>query len=412
MRMPIYSGNQAVNAFIKMCDQEGWNSFFVIADDNTYRVLGEQVHQALQGKGWDVLLARLDAERLHTDSVAVSRVLAKFDAHQRIFVAVGSGTITDITRFTSHRSRNPFISFPTAGSVDAYTSQNSAMTIGEMKGSVYCQAPIAIFTDIPTIMGAPDAMTASGVADLLGKFSSTADWMMSMLIWGADFDQQIYTRLLQNAQRIAQNVRGISRHEAESMAVLMDCQYESGFCMADFGNSAPASGGEHHIAHAWEMMFHWEGREGLQHGDAVGVAALFEASQYERLRSLSKDEAQHLLQHTNIPAYEEQETAVQAGMPTIAGEIISSRPIFLQLSDENIFLDVRERILDQWHEIQTTAATVPSVDQMRGWLEEVGAQTSTAALGLSEKEARMGYEYGHYLRERFSINLLRKLFGW
>jgi len=411
--MPIYSGDQAVASFLEMCAQQGWESFFLIADHNTYRVLGEEVHQALQGTGRDVELVLLNPEGLHADSVAVSRVLAKYDANPRIFVGVGSGTITDITRFTSHRSRNDFISFPTAGSVDAYTSKNAAMTIGEMKGSIYCHAPIAIFTDIPIIMNAPDKMTASGVADLLGKFTSGADWRMSKLLWDADFNQEIYDRLFENAQRIARNVDGISNRLTDSMSELMACQYESGFCMADFGNSAPASGGEHHIGHAWEMLFHWKGREGLQHGDAVGVAMLFEAHWYEQLRSLSLQRATEMLQHLSIPSSDEQEKILREGMPMIAEDIINSHPIYMQLSgDPAKRLSIRERIIDQWDEVQSIAATVPPVEQLRDWLITVGAPTSTAELGLSDEQAQLGYEFGHYLRERFSINLMRKLFGW
>jgi hypothetical protein len=31
---------------------------------------------------------------------------------------------------------------------------------------------------------------------------------------------------------------------------------------------------------------------------------------------------------------------------------------------------------------------------------------------LTADEAETAVEYGHYLRERFSMNILRKLFGW
>jgi hypothetical protein len=53
----------------------------------------------------------LNPEHLHADDFSLTRGFRSYDAQPRLFVAVGSGTITDITRSTSHRSRNPFVSF-------------------------------------------------------------------------------------------------------------------------------------------------------------------------------------------------------------------------------------------------------------------------------------------------------------
>ncbi len=147
--MPIYIGDNAVEEFIKFCQKNNYQKFLLIADENTYRVLGKRVHEAMIKEGWDVQSVILHPESLHADSVTISRVFAVYDGQPRMFVAVGSGTITDTTRFTSHRSQNPFISFPTAASVDAYTSVNSAMTIGELKGSIYCHAASCDFHRYP-----------------------------------------------------------------------------------------------------------------------------------------------------------------------------------------------------------------------------------------------------------------------
>ena len=53
--MPIYIGNQAVEEFIRFCKAKQFTKFLLIADKNTYDVLGERVHQAVKAEGWDVL---------------------------------------------------------------------------------------------------------------------------------------------------------------------------------------------------------------------------------------------------------------------------------------------------------------------------------------------------------------------
>lgn len=410
--MPIYIGDNAVEEFIKYCQKTDHQQFLLITDENTYRVLGKSVHEAIKEKGWDVQSVVLQPEGLHADSVTISRVLAVYDGQPRIFVAVGSGTVTDTTRFTSHRSQNSFISFPTAASVDAYTSVNSAMTIGELKGSIYCHAPVAIFTNIPTIVESPKWLTASGFGDLTSKFTSSSDWKITHIIWGSKYDPDIYEKALGAAKQAAAVADGIITHEPKSMAAMMQGQFESGFSMADFGNSAPASGGEHHIAHVWEMMFHWAKREGLYHGNAVGVATIIEAEWYERLRKLSKKDADDLLFHAKVPSRSEQERTIRVELPEIAEELIESNPIYIQLSDPQVLARVKKNILDNWDEIQAIAANVPPANQFREWLKKLGGPTTTAELDLSPKQTQTAIDHGHYLRERFSINNIRKLFGW
>ena len=371
-----------------------------------------KVHTAILDEGWDAIYCVLDPEGLHTDGTAVTRVLRAYDAVPRTFVSIGSGTVTDTTRFASHRSRNPFISFPTAASVDAYASKTAAITIGRLKGSVVCQSPQAIFTDMPTICAAPRFLTASGFGDLVSKLTSTCDWKLTHLIWGSDFDEDIYRRGVSAGESVAAVIEGIRSGDVESMQVMMEGQFEGGFCMADFNNSAPASGSEHHIAHVWEMLFHWDGKEGLFHGNAVGVAMLMSAEWYAQLRAMTVDDARAALENITIPPRVEQEAALRAALPEIAEEVIASSPIYMQLSDPDTFGTVKARMLEKWDEIQACARKVPDPDQLREWISSLGGPVTPEEIGVSEEQARLGKDFGLYLRERFSINIIRSLFGW
>ena len=410
--MPIYIGNQAIAEFVNFCKKEKLSKYFLIADENTFQVLGKTVREAVLAQGWDLTQIILDPEGLHADDLNLTRVLNAYDAQPRTFLAVGSGTITDTARFTSHRSQNQFISFPTAASVDAYTSKNAPVTIGNLKGSIYCHAPIAIFTHIPTICESPKFLTASGFGDLVSKLTSSSDWKYTHLLWGSKFDQDIYDRALAAGQTAANLVKGIAAADPDSMAGMMQGQFDSGFCMADFGQSDPASGGEHHIAHIWEMMAHWEHREGLFHGNAVGVATIMEARWYEKLRSLSRDEAFALIEKATVPGYEEQAHDLQENIPEIAQELIESNPIYMQLSDPEKLDRVKDKMRAHWEEIQATAALVPSPQDLEKWLVILGGPTTPEELDFSAEQIRLARDYGLYLRARFSINIIRKMFGW
>jgi len=410
--MPITIGDTAVEEFLEFCRKGGYRKFLLVADSNTFRVLGERVLKAIQSQNWDVIQVVLEGENLHSDDFALMQVFKADDQEERLYVAVGSGTITDITRFTSHRTHNLFVSFPTAASVDAYTSVNAPVTIGGLKGSIYCHAPIAIFTHLPTICAAPKFLNASGFGDLVSKFTSASDWKITHLIWGVDFDEEIYQRALWAARRACEVVDIIHKGTPESMRAMMEGQFASGFCMADFGNSTPASGGEHHIAHIWEMLWHWHERKGLYHGQAVGVSVVITAGWYDKLRVLSREEAKQRLERVNIPTAEKQKALIHEHLARIEKEIIEHNPIYIQLSDKQVFMNTKEKILSQWEQIQTIAAQVPPAVQCRKWLKTAGSPTIPSELGISEEEARLAIDYGHYLRERFSIAILRKLFGF
>ena len=410
--MPIKIGTDIIPAFLNFCRENDYHKLFVIADDNTYRVLGEQVVSAACDAGLDVIQCVLNPQGLHAEGGSILRVLNAYDAQPRLFLAVGSGTITDITRFTSHRSQNKFVSFPTAASVDAYASKNAPVTVGNLKGSIYCHAPIAIFTDLQTIIESPEFLTASGFGDLVSKATASTDWKITQLVWGAAFDQAIYENALHAGNSVIKVVDGIRNAEPEAMDVMMKGQFASGFCMADFDNSAPASGSEHHISHIWEMIFQWEHKEGLYHGHAVGVAAIMSAAWYQKLKRLSRDEAAAILEKTNLPDRDTQIRALQRALPQIADALIASDPIYLQLADTEKWARTRARMIENWDGILTAADHVPDPDDLRGWIRSLGGPVTPAELGVTPEQVALAKETGHYLRERFSINIIRKLFGW
>ena len=90
-------------------------------------------------------------------------------------IAVGSGTIHDITRYHAYERKIPFFSVPTAASVDGYVSTVAAMTWHGFKKSFTAVSPVVVIADTDIFSKAPMRLTASGVADLLGKYTALAD---------------------------------------------------------------------------------------------------------------------------------------------------------------------------------------------------------------------------------------------
>ena len=75
--------------------------------------------------------------------------------------------------------------------------------------------------------------------------------------------------------------QGLGRRDPQAVEAVTEALILSGVAMGLVGNSRPASGAEHHMAHYWEMDALRRGEEHPLHGNSVGSAAVVSASLYE-----------------------------------------------------------------------------------------------------------------------------------
>src|SRR5258706_7335749 len=147
---PIYVGPDAVQQLVQYCATKQLSRFTLIADNNTFAALGERVEAALKDQDYDVTSIILTGKEIIADEHYLVQILLRAPVEPSTFIAVSSGTLTDLTRFTSHRKGNPFISMPTAPSVDGFTSIGAPLVISGVKETILCQPPIALFGDLDT----------------------------------------------------------------------------------------------------------------------------------------------------------------------------------------------------------------------------------------------------------------------
>ena len=115
----------------------------VICDTNTYAAteeLMEDIYDRCQ-----VLV--LDAEGLQADRHAIKIVENNMEEDIDLILAVGAGTIHDISRYIAHNYKVPFISVPTAASGDGFVTTVAAMTLDGVKKTVPSVAPICVYAD-------------------------------------------------------------------------------------------------------------------------------------------------------------------------------------------------------------------------------------------------------------------------
>ena len=168
----------ALKNFTAIAKEYGFNGNSVaIYDENTYEatkgVRPSVTHEII-----------LSPTNLHADEHGVELAEKQLPKNVNYLVAVGSGTIHDITRHIAYSHNIPFISCPTAASVDGFCSSVAAMTWKGFKKTFTAVAPKIVIADLDIIMKAPTRLTNSGVGDMLGKFIALTDWKISNVLTG------------------------------------------------------------------------------------------------------------------------------------------------------------------------------------------------------------------------------------
>ncbi|MEM7125091.1 MAG: sn-glycerol-1-phosphate dehydrogenase [Chloroflexota bacterium] len=402
-------GTDAVGALIQYCQSKRYTRLLIVADRNTYAALGHRVHQVLDAESFDTRLVYFDHPEVVADAHHILDILIAANNEDRIFLAVGSGTITDLVRFSSHRSGVPFISLPTAPSVDGFTSIGAPTIVRGIKKTLVSQPPVAIFADLDTLRRAPRRLMAAGFGDMMGKFTSAADFKLGHLLWNEPFDSEIAERTRESAQTCVDNLESIATASEEGMRILFDALVESGYCMLDFGESRPASGAEHHISHFAEMKLLQGGKPAVLHGAKVGAATIRVAQLYDQVKSLSQAQVAQLMEVAEPPNPDVEKLAIRDAYGELAEPLLKGQLPYIEI-DHKVYEDIQKRIIDNWADIQAIAAQVPSAADVTRWLQAVGGAIQAKDLGISEADFEEAYNNGHYLRERFTIRKMMHLF--
>ena len=198
-------------------DLKEYISPLLICDTNSYKVteeLMEDIYDRCQ-----VLV--LDAEDLEADERAVEIVENYMEEDIDLVLAVGAGTIHDLSRFVAHQYRIPFVSVPTAASSDGFASTVADMTWNGMKKAVKAEAPLYVFADTDIFGKAPKRLTAAGVSDILGKYIALADWKISSLLTDEYYCAEVVNLETRALRMVKDNLKEIAAGEEDACEKLM-----------------------------------------------------------------------------------------------------------------------------------------------------------------------------------------------
>ena len=242
----------------------------VVSDATTHRVMGRRIEQALAASGEVQSIVLPDHPEPDLETVdRLRNATADADA----LVAVGSGTINDLCKYTSTLDLRRYAVFATAPSMNGYTSVNAAITIEGHKKSLAAQAACGVFFDLEILAAAPARLIRAGLGDSLCRCTAQADWLLAHLLLDRPYRLAPYALLAEDEPHLIAAPEALVTGDIEAIRSLVRTLVLSGFGMTLCGGSDPASQGEHLISHYADMMADPAWRKSL-HGEQIGVTTL------------------------------------------------------------------------------------------------------------------------------------------
>ncbi|MGF7532318.1 sn-glycerol-1-phosphate dehydrogenase [Bacillus mexicanus] len=291
----IVIDKQAADSLLDYIKRKNNKHIVLVCDSNTHRIAGIDLENRLNQEGFQaecLLIPENEAGDVTADERSLIHVLLHTKKTTEVMIAVGSGTIHDIVRFTAFQRGLPFISYPTAPSVDGFTSAGAPLILYGKKTTIQTKAPVALFADVNLLKAAPQSMVAAGFGDMLGKITSLADWEISRHLAGEPYSPTGAKIVQEALDACIEHIEDIAKKTETGIRVLMESLIVSGLVMLALNHSRPASGGEHHISHWIEMELMEKKRPQILHGAKVGCAAALLTDTY---RKLAQDDGLHEL---------------------------------------------------------------------------------------------------------------------
>lgn len=369
-----------------------------LCDRNTRKAAQESLakyfslYEVLEVQGTDI----------HADNRHVAAAQEELSSEADILIAVGSGTIHDITRYIAHERNISFISVPTAASVDGFVSTVAAMTWYGLKKTMPAVAPLYVLADSDIFTQAPYRLTASGISDLMGKYTALLDWKVSHIVTGEYFCPRIYDLELEAVRKVESALDKIKTQNRESMEELMYALILSGLAMQIIGNSRPASGAEHHVSHLWEMEVLNDKLDAL-HGEKVSIGLILCLERYKQI--------QHAIKHGQCKV-----TDRRAFETELLQETFGKKGLYegiLEENGQNILESIQPDVLEKKLPLLCEELEkLPDAKEMQDKLSAAGCVTTMKEIGLPDDLKDITLQLCPYVRRRLTLLRLSKMLAF
>jgi len=398
----IIVGKGVITELATVIDRYAGKKVFIIADIHTFKVAGKVVEELLANR-FKVSKYIFNEEHFVPDEIALGRLILEIPEDTSLIIAVGSGTINDISRFLSYKLHIPYVIVATAPSMDGYASVVSPLIANGVKITYDAVYPLAIVADIDIMKGAPMYMLQAGFGDILGKYTALADWHIANILNGEYFCKEIENLVLSALTKCEEAAESVKCRDDKTVENITKALILSGLAIGMVGASRPASGEEHHLSHCFEMIFMNRGQATKWvHGNNVGVGVGIIAYAYKYVKNL---DIHKILSDENY-LHLDKNRWIQ-NLTDVYGKSATNITAFKQNSinfNEEERKANMHKILSNWKDIsQICSNYVPDPEAIINTLKSAGAIWNPKELGLDRELFRKSFIAAKDIRNRYGI---------
>ncbi len=261
----------------------GFRQIAVYYGEGMKELLGEKVSASLESAEIRVLHEKTVTDN---DIQGVFSDLFSVPEKAQVLVAIGGGKVIDYCKYVAFIRQVPVITVPTSISNDGMASPTASLTSQGARKSLRAKIPYGVVIDTEVVRQSPKKFTYSGIGDMISKHTAIYDWKIAYHDTGTPVND--FAVLISN-----QSVENLVNHgnrnvdDLEFLNLLAGSLVMSGIAMEVSGSSRPASGSEHLISHAYDVLCPQPALHGLQVGVATyAVSWLQKNRKHEVIRSL------------------------------------------------------------------------------------------------------------------------------
>jgi len=389
----------AINKLPYYVNKFGYKHPYIICDEITYKIAAHKCEELLKEN--NISYNTVILKHLGFDEATLGEIVINMPVETDLMIAVGTGSITDMIRYTSYKLHLPCFTVATGAPMDGFAASIGIVNVNNLKATMQAHNSQVIIGDTDILKTAPYRMTVAGFGDLIGKLTCLNDWELARIINGEHYCGKIVELVKSCVESVLKDGPRIKERDPSVLGDVMRGLVLSGAAISLYGDSRPASGAEHHMSHYWETIMEQRGEVHAMHGEQVAVGTVLVLMLAEELSKITPDfEAARKF----VKAYDKSrwESEINRCYGSAAGEVFTIEEKSKK-NDPELCLARIDSMEQHWDEVISQLKTLPSSGYLKSLLDDIGCPSSSEQIGVDAATLKDTFLFCKEVRPRYTI---------
>lgn len=378
---------------------DGYKHPYIICDKITYDIAAGKCAALLAQAGFQPHVHILK----HTgyDEATLGEIVINRPDDCDLMIGCGTGSITDILRYSSFKLGLPCFTVATAAPMDGFSASVGIMNVNNLKATMPAHGSERIFGDTDILAGAPYRMSIAGFGDLVAKLNAINDWRLAAIANNDHYCLNMDNLVMDYVNDIISKAEDIKNKSPQALGDLMNALLLTGAVISLYGNSRPISGAEHHMSHYWEVLGEQRGRDYAMHGEQAAVGTVLALMLAEELREtdIDFDAARAAAKLYDADIWQREIHRVYGN----AADAIIELEAEAHKNDCAGRLARIDRIEHRWGDIKAVLTGAYSSAALRELLKATGCPADPADIGINAEILKDTFMYCKETRARYTV---------